>query len=492
VKSCRLDALALALLTACATTPHPPLTDSDPYERELAALRYEAHLFTVSDPDPEPEEVAEEDFHRAMRTMLPGVPLSALPKESAQWLLSQPLESSLLAEVEAGGVVRLTPLDETSPLDSSLAEELKREYARVCHELNAGADCLRLEADGPALTREDARVLALAIGLAPALQQLKHSLKEMVEPAAVLSMIVWTCAVYLAMWVLPEPVSKVLAAALTVGLIAWLGVSTVWNLMDGWVSLVKEVDGAYSVAQVRAAGEKYGRVLGENTSRVLVMLITAALGGTVAKFAKKLPQLPGFSRAAARAEAQGVSLQKAAQVEEVAVSSEGSFSVLQRAAAAEGAATATGSRSVVTIIRHRLGNLQVFINGQRWHVPANTPLKKIPAADPVGDALQAAAQQAAKRWSPSALSDSELAAINAARKQGKYLKAHLMERMARGKFVEKQLRDRFKHLRWSPNKGVDAIDPATGLQYEILSGTQWNMEMHGRRMAEELFRMISF
>jgi hypothetical protein len=461
-------------------------------ERELAALRYEAHLFTVSDPDPEPVEITEEDFYRAMRKMLPDVPPSALPKESAQWLLAQPLAGSLLAEVEAGRVVRLTPLDENSSLDSSLARDVKLEYARICHELGAGADCLRLQSDGPTLTREDVRVLALAIGLKPALQKIKHSLTEMVEPGAVLSMIVWTCVVYLAMWLLPEPVSKVLAAALTVGLIAWLGVSTVWNLMDGWAVLVREVDGAYSVAQLRAAGERFGCTVGDNTAHVVVMLVTAVLGGTVAKFAKKLPQLPGFSRAAARAEAQGVPLQKVAQVEEVAASAEGTFSVLTRTAAAEGAATATGSRSVVTIIRHRLGNLQVFINGQRWHVPPNTPLKKIPAADPVGDQLQAAARQAAKQWHPGQLSGPERTAIQRARENGQYFKAHLMERMARGKFVETQLRDQFKQLRWSPNKGVDAIDPATGLQYEILSGTKWNMEMHGRRMAEQLFRMISF
>jgi hypothetical protein len=492
MRCCRLDAVALALLTACATTPHPAPTDTDPDERELAALRYEARLFTVNDPAPAPVEVDEEEFRRAMRKLLPDVPLSALPKESAQWLLSQPLVGSLLAEVEAGRIVRLTPLDENTSLDSPTAEEVQREYARICHELGAGADCLRLQSDGPALTREDARVLALAIGLSPALQKIKHSLKEMVEPAAVLSMIVWTCVVYLMMWLLPEPVSKVLAAALTVGLIAWLGASTLWNLMDGWAVLVREVDGAYSVAQLRVAGEKFGRTVGANTAQVVVMLVTAVLGGTVAKFAKKLPQLPGFSRAAARVEAQGVSLQKAAQVEEVAVSSEGAFSVLTRTAAAEGAATATGSRSVVTIIRHRLGNLQVFINGQRWHLPANTPLKRIPATDPVGDQLQAAARQAAKDWNPSRLRQAERDAINAAREEGKYWKAHLMERMARGKYVEAQLREQFKHLRWSPNKGVDALDPATGIQYEILSGTQWNMEMHGRRMAEQLFRMISF
>jgi hypothetical protein len=118
-------------------------------------------------------------------------------------------------------------------------------------------------------------------------------------------------------------------------------------------------------------------------------------------------------------------------------------------------------------------------------------LKKIPAADPVGDQLQAAAQQAARKWNPGLLSENELAAISSARKQGKYLKAHLQERMARGKFVENELREQFKHLRWS-RQGVDAVDPMTGLKYEILSGTKWNMEMHGRRMAEELFRLITF
>lgn len=66
MKSCRLDALALALLTACAaTTPYPRPTDTNPQGWELEALRYEAYLFTGGTPDEEPVEVAEEDFHRA-------------------------------------------------------------------------------------------------------------------------------------------------------------------------------------------------------------------------------------------------------------------------------------------------------------------------------------------------------------------------------------------------------------------------------------------
>jgi len=46
-------------------------------------------------------------------------------------------------------------------------------------------------------------------------------------------------------------------------------------------------------------------------------------------------------------------------------------------------------------------------------------------------------------------------------------------------------------LKWN-RTGVDVVDPKTGIQYEILTRTESNMARHGRRMAEELFRMIGF
>jgi hypothetical protein len=38
----------------------------------------------------------------------------------------------------------------------------------------------------------------------------------------------------------------------------------------------------------------------------------------------------------------------------------------------------------------------------------------------------------------------------------------------------------------------DAVDPKTGRKYEILSGTESNLARHGRRMADEFFRMLTF
>lgn len=66
-----------------------------------------------------------------------------------------------------------------------------------------------------------------------------------------------------------------------------------------------------------------------------------------------------------------------------------------------------------------------------------------------------------------------------------------MERRFRGQWVEKELKREFTHLRWS-DKGVDVVDPSTGVGYEVLSGTTSNMALHGRRMADTFFRLITF
>jgi hypothetical protein len=294
------------------------------------------------------------------------------------------------------------------------------------------------------------------------------------------------------LWALPDPASKSIAAGLTVALLAWLGVDTVWSLMQGWVRLVQDANRATSFEQLSAAGERFGRVMGENTARVLVMLATAVLGGTVKTLAQKVPKLPGFTQATAQAEAQGgLRLAAVAEVETVAASSEGTFSVLMKSPGTQAGTAPTGARAAAILIRHQGGNRQVALEGQRWHVPANKSLKDIPAADPVGDQLQAAATRAAERWGPHQFTQAEKDAIKKAAARGEHWLARLLEREARGRFVERELIPEFPQLRWSKT-GVDAVDPRTGCHYEVLSGTDSNLALHGQRMAGFLFRMITF
>jgi hypothetical protein len=179
-------------------------------------------------------------------------------------------------------------------------------------------------------------------------------------------------------------------------------------------------------------------------------------------------------------------------VAEVAAPAEGTFTLMVRSPGSRAAALAANARAgVITLIRHLGGNRQVLFNGQRWHVPKNKSVKDIPANDPVGDQLQAAAKEVARRWRPEEMSRKESDAIAKARTKGEHWKANLLESEARGRYVHAELERQFKHLRWN-RTGVDAVDPNTGLKYELLTRTESNMGRHGRRMTEELFRMIGF
>jgi hypothetical protein len=151
------------------------------------------------------------------------------------------------------------------------------------------------------------------------------ALKDMASPEAVRATLVSAMAMYMMLWVLPEPVSKGLAASLTVGLIAYLGVDTVWSLIQGWKLLVAEADRATTFAELREAGERFGRVMGKNSARVFVLLTTAAIGNT-AGLAVKGPGLPGAARATALAESQaGLKWAAVGEVGSVALSAEGAF-----------------------------------------------------------------------------------------------------------------------------------------------------------------------
>jgi hypothetical protein len=196
------------------------------------------------------------------------------------------------------------------------------------------------------------------------------------------------------------------------------------------------------------------------------------------------------------APAQEGALAKAvAAVETVATSPQGPLAVVMlKKGQGSGAATAPGGRSAKTVLRHRGGNRQVQLSdGERWHIPRGKSLADIPAEDKVGDMLQEAVTKAAKEWGPHRLSRQERAAIRDAEKQGEYWLARLLERQARGRFMQVQVKEQFGHLYdFNLNEGIDVIDPANGRKYEILSGTESNLARHGRRMASEFFRMLTF
>ena len=200
------------------------------------------------------------------------------------------------------------------------ATGLAREYARYCVQRRSPGDCLGLLEDGPRLGAEDKRSLALALAVTPALAAVNGEVKELLNPMRVLATVSLSIAAYMVLLAMPEPISKGVATVFTALLWGYLG----WEFFDvlrAYARLHEEAPRASTLEELKEVGERFGRVIGPNSVRILVMLGTAAIGEAGA-LAARAPTLPGFAQAARVVEAeQGMSLAAAASgAERVVVS----------------------------------------------------------------------------------------------------------------------------------------------------------------------------
>ena len=214
-------------------------------------------------------------------------------------------------------------------VSASLTDEvgrtpLSRAYGHFCERQGAPGDCLELFQDGPGLDGEDKRDLALALSVDAALESRDAELRGLFSTTRLSTTLSITLAGYLALIAAPEPVSKGIAAAFSLLLWGYLG----WELLDlvsAWFALWEEAAQASTFAELREAGERFGRVLGPNSVRVLLLLGTAAM-------APQASALPGLTRAAAALESQaGIqdvwAASRAADLVRISVA-EGTFSVV--------------------------------------------------------------------------------------------------------------------------------------------------------------------
>ncbi|MFP2902053.1 AHH domain-containing protein [Corallococcus sp. 4LFB] len=187
---------------------------------------------------------------------------------------------------------------------------------------------LRLSDDFPVDPMERRR-MALSFALDAVWEGVAEAMEELMDPAALRAMVTTMIGTAMVMLVAPEPVTKLVAVVLTASLIAYLGTGPVWNLGQGFLRLMDESRDARDVAGLKEAGHRFGRVLGSNGARVLVIVAMTALGGRNAMAAQG-PRMPGFPQAALSAEAgAGFQLSRAlaGEVRSISVSSAGVLNV---------------------------------------------------------------------------------------------------------------------------------------------------------------------
>jgi len=267
-------AALLALLTACSPTRvvrldtgqgqtilHPPLTD-----------------------EPEQVELEEEEFLQAVTKQVRQVRPPANPEQDARERFGVPPRSGWYRYTQRRGVV---PLDEQPSASEwgQINAHLTQEYLQFCEASGKPRDCRRVLMNSPVLTGDGRYALGMSFAMEEVVPEMMEAFKGMADPEALKASLYWAMTIYAALWLAPDPVfSKGLATVVTASFICYIGVDTFWTLIQGWRRLIEEVDHATTLAEIRAAGRRYGKVMGKNAARAFGLLLAAAIGQTASSF----------------------------------------------------------------------------------------------------------------------------------------------------------------------------------------------------------------
>jgi len=284
----RMGALALAALmwvTACATgAPMGGGLRAEPWALETEADdegQGEA-VFARLPTDFAPVQVSDAEFSAAMTTLWLDMPLRVAASRPPLY------------------VGRRLALASAPSSGEAWQSDLDRSYGLHCERCGTPGDCLTLFEDGPGFQDDDKRSLALALAVGPALEGVNAEVRAMLEPTRMLAMISISITVYMALLLapVPEPITKGAALVFSAALWGYLGYEF-FDLLRAYGQLYEDAPRASTFAELREIGERFGRVIGPNSVRILVVVATAAIGETAA-LASKTPKLPGFAQASER------------------------------------------------------------------------------------------------------------------------------------------------------------------------------------------------
>jgi hypothetical protein len=270
--------LALLLLAAaCATDGgHGASVGTSDTGSRIALIAEDAPPSVVRPPARrEPVEVSQAEYQTAMKRF------------------AQALRDRLPSRLEK----RLDVVSWHSPEQRDERAELVAEYSQWCAARSTPGDCLGLLQDGLYLTEEDKRTLAFALATRGVWDGTAAVLDEVLDPVQLQIALLSTITMTLALLSIPEPISKVIVIVMTASLVGYVGWDTLVGLIEGWRRLEQECQRARTFAELRDAGDRYERIMGEKVTRLLILAATAALAsGGGNSINGGLPGLPQASR----------------------------------------------------------------------------------------------------------------------------------------------------------------------------------------------------
>jgi hypothetical protein len=314
-------------------------------------------------------EVTPEEVTQAIRRLAREVRLSGSPRETSENLFQlDALYGDYLYLLRER---KLVPLDSGAPLEGALTEKERKLVSRFkvwCRSAHGfEGDCLGgALVGGKYMDMQGCYMLAMALSKSPVLEEFEKALGEMVGMRAVMQAAMATVVTLLVLLAMPEPVTKLIAAWATVGLILWVGAKTLYDLMTGWFQLMEEVKVATTFEEIREAGEKFGRLFSREAAQAFAMMAMALLTHTAKGFAEQVRTLPGSAQVSMQAAGRGgILLSEVSAAESVTVTAEGFSVALAPGSVAMAASGGRGDRTE----NHHIGtiaNKKSTLRGGPW------------------------------------------------------------------------------------------------------------------------------
>jgi hypothetical protein len=314
----KAEALFLVLLVGCSSIPRVPHVEDAGWGRAVVHIPRTADL--------QPVVLEQEEFRQALRQLAREVRLTGTPRQTVEKMFQ--LDPQFGNYLYLPRDRKLVPMGPGEPLEGTLTQEdleTAESYRLWCQRVHHFyGDCLGgALVGGRYLDMHGRYIWALALSKSPVIDEMKKALGEMVGVRALINTMLWTLGSMLLIMAL-NPVAPALVAVVGVGLILYVGVDTLLNLVNGWRALMEEVKVATTFVQIRDTGERFGKILGQEAARAFAMLLMAAVGSAAKLFAAKVPTLPGSAQAAMQAEGKlKILLPALGKVEELALTAEG-------------------------------------------------------------------------------------------------------------------------------------------------------------------------
>jgi hypothetical protein len=225
------------------------------------------------------------------------------------------------------------------------AEMLQKaaDYLQFCEGMTgARTDCWGVL--GPAgLDAEGSLELALRFAFGEALRDAAAAVGS-ITPEQVRAILAVTLIGAILGLLDPNPWTKALSMVASANLVAYVGVDLCNTVVDGYVAMATELNGAHSFASIRRAGENYGKRLGPMVARLVLMAATYGAAKAAGLFTGSSISLPGGQRAAALAEAQGFNLPAAEGARAITLNADGSVAIQLGATVSVGSTAAEPPR----------------------------------------------------------------------------------------------------------------------------------------------------